>query len=165
MKDRLVQTRVPERLESVLKEEARRRRLTVSHLIRNVLEDTLNLVDTVVLGAGEIVDTAGGIADQLKRDAGRITGSVRDVARRPPAEKGGKGAPAEAAQKAAPAAPAAAAPDLDAVLAWNKVVVNRPALCARCGTELGRGSEAHLGLTGDPSMPPMWLCGTCVGEL
>ena len=53
-------------------------------------DSTVTGINTVVLGAGEIVDTAGGIADQLKRDAGRITGSVRDVARRPPAEKGGQ---------------------------------------------------------------------------
>src|SRR5215468_5978143 len=47
-KDRLVQTRVPRGLESTLKREARRRRLTVSHLIRNILEDALQLVDDVV---------------------------------------------------------------------------------------------------------------------
>ena len=48
-KDRLIQTRVPQNLESTLKDEARKRRLSVSHLIRNVLEDTFNLVDNVVV--------------------------------------------------------------------------------------------------------------------
>jgi predicted DNA binding CopG/RHH family protein len=38
-KDRLIQTRVPRQLASTVKEEARRRRLTVSQLIRNVLEE------------------------------------------------------------------------------------------------------------------------------
>ena len=44
-KDRLIQTRVPESLESALKEEATRRRLPVSQLVRNILEDTLTIVD------------------------------------------------------------------------------------------------------------------------
>ena len=47
-KDRLIQTRVPRQLASTVKEEARRRRLTVSQLIRHVLEDSLRLVDSVV---------------------------------------------------------------------------------------------------------------------
>ena len=50
-KDRLIQTRVPRDLESTLKREARRRRLTVSHLIRNVLEDAFQLVD---IGEGHL---------------------------------------------------------------------------------------------------------------
>ena len=41
-KDRLVQARVPERLESTLKEEARRRRTTVSQMVRTILEDTFD---------------------------------------------------------------------------------------------------------------------------
>jgi hypothetical protein len=36
-KDRLIQTRVDEELESALKEEATRRRLPVSQLVRNIL--------------------------------------------------------------------------------------------------------------------------------
>ena len=47
-KDRLIQTRVPRDLEATLRLEARRRRLTVSHLIRSVLEDAFDLVDDVV---------------------------------------------------------------------------------------------------------------------
>lgn len=91
MKDRLIQTRVPERLENVLKNEAKKRRLTVSHLIRNVLEDTLELVESVVQGAGDIVDTAGGVADQIRRDAGKVAGSARSVVRpRGPRAKDGR---------------------------------------------------------------------------
>src|SRR6188474_683551 len=79
VKDRLVQTRVPEHLEDVLKKEAKKRRLTVSHLIRNMIEDTLDLVDTVVAGASDIMDTAADAAGQVKRDAERVASTARDV--------------------------------------------------------------------------------------
>src|SRR5438477_12798886 len=80
VKDRRIQTRVPERLESVLKEEAHKQRLTVSHLIRNMLEDTFHLVDTVVAGAGDIAKDSAAIAEQVAHDAGKIAGAVRGAA-------------------------------------------------------------------------------------
>ena len=44
-KDKLVQTRVDRRLHNVLVEEARRRRMSVSNLVRGVLEDAFGLAD------------------------------------------------------------------------------------------------------------------------
>ena len=44
-KDRLIQTRVDRRLQKVMIEEARRRRISVSNLVRNVLEDAFGLTD------------------------------------------------------------------------------------------------------------------------
>lgn len=44
-KDKLVQTRVDRRLHNVLNEEARRRRMSVSNLVRGVLEDAFGLAD------------------------------------------------------------------------------------------------------------------------
>ena len=44
-KDRVIQTRVPQDLEDSLRHAAERERVTVSHLIRNVLEDSFRLVD------------------------------------------------------------------------------------------------------------------------
>lgn len=177
VKDRLVQTRVPEHLESVLKKEAQKRRLTVSHLIRNMLEDTLDLVDTVVAGAGEIMDTSADIAEQVRRDAGRIASTARDVvgSRRPEAPGAAKDssppdvAPAPEDRVTQPSQvapePLAGAGALDHVLAWNAVVVNRPARCASCSTELSKGTPAHLGVTTDPTLPPTWLCASCLEKL
>src|SRR6516164_5314000 len=79
-KDRLVQTRVPRQLESTLKREARRRRLTVSHLIRNVLEDAFQLVDDVVANVDEIVTDSVELARRVRHDARRIAGAVREAA-------------------------------------------------------------------------------------
>ena len=76
-KDRLIQTRVPQNLESTLKDEARKRRLSVSHLIRNVLEDTFNLVDNVVNEVDRVVADSVGMAQTLKRDAQRLAATAR----------------------------------------------------------------------------------------
>lgn len=43
-KDRLIQTRVDRRLQKVLVEQARSRRISVSNLVRNILEDAFGLV-------------------------------------------------------------------------------------------------------------------------
>lgn len=51
-KDRLIQTRVDRRLQKVLIEQARSRRISVSNLVRNVLEDAFGLAQP---GAGPMV--------------------------------------------------------------------------------------------------------------
>ena len=135
-KDRLVQTRVPRDLESTLKREARRRRLSVSHLIRNVLEDAFQLVDDVVANVDEIVNDSVELARRVKHDARRIVGAVRDAA--------------DASEEA-----------LDHVYGWSRVVLNRAVHCARCAREIARGAEAWAGLSDDRTRPRAWLCGPC----
>jgi hypothetical protein len=76
-KDRLIQTRVPQDLESTLKDEARKRRLSVSHLIRNVLEDTFSLVDNVVTEVDRVVTDSVEMAQTLRRDAQRLAATAR----------------------------------------------------------------------------------------
>ena len=138
-KDRLVQTRVPRGLESTLKREARRRRLTVSHLIRNILEDALQLVDDVVANVDEIVTDSVEIARRVKRDARRVADAVRVAA-----------------------VDGERSPDpLEHVYGWSRVVVNRAVTCSRCGTGIARGAEGWAGLSDDPAPPRAWLCTPC----
>jgi len=140
-KDRLVQTRVPRGLESTLKREARRRRLTVSHLIRNILEDALQLVDDVVANVDEIVTDSVEIARRVKRDARRVANAVRDAAESQEGER---------------------PPDpLGHVYGWSCVVLNRAATCSRCGAGIARGAEGWTGLSDDPAAPRAWLCTPC----
>ena len=166
-KDRLIQTRVPRDLESTLKREARRRRLTVSHLIRNVLEDTFQLVDDVVANVDEIVTDSVELARRVGRDARRVADAVRDAVVEPEteAEATATEAPDEAPAGLAPAAEPDAMHDdpvpLAQVYAWNRVVANRAATCARCATELTRGSDAFVGLSDEANGPRLWLCAAC----
>ncbi len=150
-KDRLVQTRVPEKLETTLKDEARRRRTSVSQMIRNILEDTFHLVDGVVANVEEIVSDSVDLAQQVGRDVRRHR----------------SGAPTPAVPADAPCREALpdAGDRLSAVQAWNEVILNRPVECVKCGAELSRGGKAFLGLSDDPSRPRVWLCAPAVQAL
>jgi hypothetical protein len=159
-KDRLIQTRVPEDLESTLKREARRRRLTVSHLIRNILEDTFQLVDDVVANVDEIVTDSVELARRVGRDAKRVADAVREAVAEPlPGEEGEP--PAGAPASGAPEPTRDDYAPLAHVYAWNRVVLNRAATCARCATELARGREGFVGLSDEANGPRVWLCSDC----
>lgn len=140
-KDRLIQTRVARDLESTLKREAERRRLSVSHLIRNILEDTFQLVDDVVANVDEIVSDSVELARRVGRDARRMADAVREAV-------------AEEPSVAPPTS-------LDHVYAWNPVVMNRAAACSSCHAALARGVHAFVGLSDAADAPRSWLCTTC----
>ena len=57
-KSRVIQTRVPQDLEDTLKDAAEKQRMTVSHFIRHVLEDTFNLVDGIVHDGSTLMENA-----------------------------------------------------------------------------------------------------------
>lgn len=143
-KDRLIQTRVPRDLEATLKEEARRRRLTVSHLIRNVLEDTFQLVDGVVSNVDQIVTDSVALARGIGREAKRWSG--------PKADRG-------------PVARARGDERLDHVVAWSEVVVHRSVACSQCGAPIARGARAYTGISDEPGAQRAWLCTRCIDSL
>jgi hypothetical protein len=162
-KDRLIQTRVARDLESTLKREARRRRLTVSHLIRNVLEDTFQLVDDVVDGVDGIVSESVELARRVGSEARRMAGAVREAV----SEVAEADDAASEADEAGPAEPGAQASDdpLSHVFAWNAVIANQAVTCAHCGGEIARGGDAFVGLSDDASRPRTWLCTSCRAAL
>lgn len=129
-KGHLIQTRVDGTLEDTLREAAKQRRVSVSQLIRNVLEDTFHLVDTVVADAGQL-------AANVKRDAKRVADAARGKRRDP----------------------------IEAVEAWQEVVVGKQTSCERCIELLGRGDKAMMGISDDPAAPKVWLCTKCAGKL
>jgi hypothetical protein len=135
-KDQLVQTRVPGELSQTLRDAAKKKRVTVSQLIRNVLEDTFDLVDNVV---GEAVS----LGHTVRRDALRIAESAK-----------GRG-------KRTSISPSA----LASVDAWQEVLLNRDVQCARCAVLVSRGSKAAFGVSDDPAAPKIWLCAVCAQAL
>ncbi len=179
-KDRLIQTRVPQNLESTLKDEARRRRLSVSHLIRNVLEDTFNLVDNVVTEVDRVVTDSVEMAQTFKRDAARLAATARgETSHRnapssvPPAEVVVQSDDVDASEDEEPevepleSAPAESAEDspLRHVYGFQELVLNRQAECAKCGCVIARGSRAYLGMNDRPEMPRVWVCQDCLETL
>lgn len=134
-------------MEATLKEEARRRRTTVSQLIRALLEDTFDLVDGVVGGVDRLVTDSVELAQQVRRDARRLGESARG--------------PRPVCRDELPDARAS----LAAVAAWNEVVPNRAVSCARCGAALVRGSRAYLGTGEGEGASRLWLCPRAVEAL
>lgn len=178
-KDRLIQTRVPESLESALKQEATRRRLPVSQLVRHILEDTLHMVGSVVDGVDAIVQDSIELGRQVGQGVARARGrrpTGASASDGPPASdhaSATEGVDADAPGEAAePAAGATGSPpsetvadDLADVYAWNEVVPNRASTCARCGVALPAGERAFVGLRDDPKAPRAWSCVECVARL
>lgn len=137
-KDRVIQARVPEDLEHTLKQAAEKRRMSVSHLIRNVLEDTFTLVDNIVADSSALVE-------QVSRDARRVAASVRGEA--------------DCAKRLSREAL------LESVDAWQDVIVNKPGNCIQCDAELKRGQRAYRGLSTIAGAAPVWLCNDCIEKL
>jgi hypothetical protein len=149
-KDRVIQTRVPHDLETTLKDEARRQRLTVSHLIRNVLEDTFQLVDGVVENVDQIVSDSVQLAKTVQRSAQRLTAAASRDEQAAPGEADALKADAE---------------DLSHVYAWNESVLHQSVICSRCGTEIGRGQKGYSGLSDAHNRERAWLCPNCIEAL
>ncbi len=142
-KDRLIQTRVPEDLETTLKEEAERRRLTVSHLIRSVLEDSFQLVDDVVSDFDKVVTDSVGLARNVSRNARKLAQAGKaGTSARPNWDR-----------------------SLDDIYGWNELVLHRAAKCKRCGTAIERGERAFVGLGDKPRRTRVWLCRGCMETL
>jgi hypothetical protein len=163
-KDRLIQTRVPQNLESTLKDEARKRRLSVSHLIRNVLEDTFNLVDNVVVDFDRVVTDSVEMANTVRRDVQRLAATARGETAHREEPRPGSEPPVEEIVPSAVPEPLEAGP-LASVYAFQELVLNRPAECARCEEIIGRGVRAYLGLSDDHESPRIWVCSDCLDSL
>lgn len=190
-KDKVIQTRVNDELEERLKAEAKRRRLPVSQLIRNVLEDTFELVGNVVDNVDTIAQDALTLGRRAGADAQRLSRRARgrdmDIEATPTANPGDEDADADedvdadAADDSAPAnspAPAEASapadaspsesaaepPEFPGVFAWQGVLTNHDEDCAACHDAIERGAEGFLGLRDDGG-PRTWLCGRCRARL
>lgn len=175
-KDRLIQTRVPRDLESTLKAEAKRRRLTVSHLIRNVLEDTFELVDGVVADVDQIVTDSVSLARNMSRNARRLASSGQGLTRDEGAEQAEPtieetdaatetGTDTSTSTSTSTSAEIVNDDPLAHVYAWNEVVMHKPSSCSSCGRCIERGEAGYTGLSDAPDRPRAWLCESCIQQL
>lgn len=150
-KERVLHTRVPAILEDELKRLAKNLRVPVSNVVRAILEDAVDAVDTV----GEVAeDELVGFADRLARQ--------RDQLRDRVARRGA--APVEPEETAAPDAdegcPEAAPEILEGVFGFQPLVLATAAECAVCKKPLPAGSSASRALFDDPKKR-VFLASTC----
>ncbi len=121
-KQRVLHTRVSEELDEELRERAARLGVSVSNLVRNILLNTVEMVEDLVADSSSIARAAGGEP-------------------KPP-----------------PAAPCEG--DL---LGWQKLVLNRNALCEACNEVLPKGTEGMVAVySGASSVAPAFRCDSCI---
>ncbi len=155
-KERVLHTRISERLDETLRHAADDLRVPVSNLVRNVLEDAFLVMETVAENVGELVD-------DMIDEAGRVRGQWKRRATRQPGFRhwswvGGAWSQAqEVPREEAEKAPS----DFPDVVGWQPLILNGAQTCADCGRELRRGDRAFVGMTASgPS--PTWLCRACL---
>jgi hypothetical protein len=165
-KDRLVQTRVPQDLELRVKQAARRRRVSVSQLVRDLLDETVDLVDGVLESVDDIVADSLHLTHQVRTNARRLARAAKRGGRSETSQTG-----AQDEEPDRPRAPTAGrtsggTPEsLSHVDAWNPVILNRPATCSSCGSPLARGESGYMGLGSKAGRPTAWLCQRCIEEI
>jgi hypothetical protein len=171
-KERVLHTRISEDLDEALQDAARRLRVPVSNLVRNVLEDVFDVVEAVSENVGGFVEDVVEEAQILgRRWEGRWRERTADARARRVAEDrdmpprgprpAAPAAPAESAQAAHPAHASAEFPD---VAAWQPLVMNGAQSCAGCGREMRRGDAAYLAV-GGARPGPTFLCEPCLDGL
>ncbi len=155
-------TRISEDLDEALQDAARRLRVPVSNLVRNVLEDVFDVVEAVTENVGGFVEDVVEEAQHLgRRFEGRFRERTAEArARRVEVERD----EGEPARRRAPEPPREAAREFPDVAAWQPLVMNTAQECAGCGRRMLRGDAAFLAVGG--SRPgPVFLCEPCLDGL
>lgn len=113
-KEKVLHARIPESLDEEIREHANQLGLSVSNLVRNVLQNAVGLVDEI------IADSAG------------VVGSAT----------GGKAAPKPKVPPVPPVPPTPPVPTT--VLGWQEAILNMNAVCDRCNSILTKGSRGAI---------------------
>lgn len=154
-------TRISEDLDEALQDAARRLRVPVSNLVRNVLEDVFDVVEAVTENVGDFVEDVVEEAQHLgRRWEGRFRERKAEArARRVEVDR-------DEAREPAPRAPAptSAAREFPDVAAWQPLVMNTAQECAGCGRQMSRGDDAYLAV-GGTRPGPLFLCEPCLQDL
>ena len=154
-------TRISDDLDEALQDAARRLRVPVSNLVRNVLEDVFDVVEAVTDNVGGFVEDVVEEAQNLGR---RWEGRFRertDQARARRVEVEREEVPAAAAP---PPVAEPARSEFPDVAAWQPLVMNTVQDCAGCGRAMRRGDNAYLAVGGARPCP-LFLCEPCLDGL
>ncbi len=154
-------TRISDDLDEALQDAARRLRVPVSNLVRNVLEDVFDVVEAVTENVGGFVEDVVEEAQHLgRRWEGRFRERTAEArARRVEVERD-EAPPAPAA----PPTPEPARSEFPDVAAWQPLVMNTVHDCAGCGRSMRRGDNAYLAVGGTRT-GPTFLCEPCLDGL
>lgn len=148
-KERVLHTRVPAVLEQELKQLAHNLRVPVSNVVRAILEDAVDAVDTV----NDIAqDELLGFVDRLARQREDLRARVRREAA-PDEDRTHDEGDAESVEDAEiveVSCPDEAPDVLDGVYGYQPLVLASDTECSVCGAALPAGSEACRALFDEP---------------
>lgn len=137
-KEKVLHARIPESLDEEIREHAAQLGLSVSNLVRNVLQNAVGLVDEIIADAGAVVGAEGPRARTApRRRASRDEASSQETA--PPASEPGR------------------------VLGWQEAVLNLNAVCDRCNAVLTKGSRGAIAIVEGAGPRPIRCLG-CIEE-
>jgi hypothetical protein len=145
-KERVIHTRVPESLDDEIKRKASDLGLSVSNLVRNVLQNAFGLVGTIVHDSAEIARSA--------RDFG---GRATDPSRAARGEDPDGDTGADGGSRPTPR------PRPGRVLGWQEAVLAVNAVCDSCNAILPRGTRAAIGIVEGGAAVPL-RCLACLKE-
>lgn len=147
-KEKVLHTRVPAVLEDELKRLATNLRVPVSNVVRAILEDAVDAVDSVGERAeGELMGFVDRLARQRDELRSRVSGQPRGEAQREPRPEA---PPREAAAAEGPECPETVPALLDGVYGYQPMVLAAETACSVCGRALAAGSDAHRALFDEP---------------
>jgi len=132
-KQKVLHTRIPASLDRQLKKKATRLGMSVSNLVRNVLANTLDLVENVVADSVQVAESAHDLA------SGELT-------------------PLHTAD---PTMGRSASSPISQVLGWQELILNVNAICATCNAILPKGSRAAIAVV-QGNAPRQTLCTGCL---
>lgn len=142
-KERVLHTRVPAVLDQELKRLARSLRVPVSNVVRAILEDAVDAVDTVGERAqGELM----GFVERLARQRSELRNRIRTE----PEVEADEAERAPEREPDEPPCPADAPDVLEGVFAYQPIVLATESRCTVCGRALPAGGRAHRALFDDP---------------
>lgn len=139
-KERVIHARVSESLDRELKDRASQLGVSVSKLVRNVLQNTFGLVDGIIADSAHVARAAS----RLRRP---------EDAPEPPLS--------------AATAPSPSPPITPKIIGFQELVLNLNALCSQCNDILPRGTRAAVAVL-DPPVPHATrtvICTPCLQEI
>jgi hypothetical protein len=150
-KERVIHTRVSETLERELKDRASHLGVSVSKLVRNVLQNTFGLVDGIIADSVHVARAASRLRNPHEPPMSYDVS--QDVSRSTPS-------PASS-----PTAPPPSPPPTPKIIGYQELILNLNALCAKCNAILPRGARAAVAVLDPPAASPRAiLCTTCIQE-
>ena len=163
-KERILHTRISERLSEDIRKVADDLRVPVSNVVRNVLEDVFSVVSVVTDNVGDLIEEVVEEADRARSHLERRARGERPASRPRGARESGSEEPEptteEPGESPARRRATPSIPEFPEVLGWQPLILNAAQTCRACDRALGRGDRAFVGMI-ERGLSSTYLCRRC----